>query len=363
MSENNVKGRTMSHFTVACRLDASVKSEDIQNELTKLLLPYMVPGGDDEDPEELKRYLRFEDIEDEHLKKYETEAVACVRLVDGRLVLPDAEECRNPNYSESLSQGLYKTPVGAEKVEIFAKELYKTFEDYMRDYCDCGARDSKTNRFGHWSNPNQKWDSWSIGGRWNGLFMVKELTASLKGLSQAGLMRTVDTDPRRADVVRIEDLDFVRIEDKTNESITRFHTECLELVNGKKWNGIEGPRSLALELGLITCKNESELTDEDRTDAYKLRRWQSQTKSGEIICDVIKATVTVAELVEAASQFCPIRTYAYLDKNGWEEPGCTGRWTCGDTKFESSAKYANKFRRWLKSGNQKDWIINVDYHV
>jgi hypothetical protein len=56
--------------------------------------------------------------------------------------------------------------------EIPLKEEYKTFEEYMDDYC--GREPNEEGRYGYWENPNAKWDWWKVGGRWNGFFKLKK---------------------------------------------------------------------------------------------------------------------------------------------------------------------------------------------
>lgn len=52
-----------------------------------------------------------------------------------------------------------------------ANEVYKTLEEYAVDYYGYKKHDGM---FGYWGNPNAKWDSYQLGGRWNGYFKAKE---------------------------------------------------------------------------------------------------------------------------------------------------------------------------------------------
>lgn len=56
-------------------------------------------------------------------------------------------------------------------------KTYPTFYNYLEDYF--GAEiDSKTGKYGSWENPNQKWDWYVLGGRWNGFFKIKKQVES-----------------------------------------------------------------------------------------------------------------------------------------------------------------------------------------
>lgn len=92
-------------------------------------------------PEE---YLKFVDEEKDCKDKYENEIVKKVVMPDGKLLR-----------------------------EIKFKDLYSTFEEYMKNWCGFKNRDEKTGRYGYWENPNKKWDWWIIGGRWRGFFKMK----------------------------------------------------------------------------------------------------------------------------------------------------------------------------------------------
>lgn len=118
-----------------------------------------------------KEYLKFEDEEDEYLKKYKTESRKMVVMPSGELVSPFDDRFKVKG-KDSFSNDTVVPPELKQKNFRFTK-LYKTFEIFMDEYAGFDKRDEKTNRFGYWSNPNSKWDWHQLGGRWTGYFKLQ----------------------------------------------------------------------------------------------------------------------------------------------------------------------------------------------
>jgi len=148
----------MSHFTVC------VIGEDPEAQLA----PFQENNMGD-CPEE---YLEFHSTEEEYLEDYNNKTVTKVVMPDGRLLNEWDEEFRVKG-SIGLGSNSHKVPDHLEKKEVPFKELYATFEDYMKDWCGSEERDEKTGKYGYWENPNAKWDWYSLGGRWCGFFKLK----------------------------------------------------------------------------------------------------------------------------------------------------------------------------------------------
>lgn len=147
----------MSHFTVL------VVGKDPESQL----IPY------NEDTNGLNpKYVEFEDIEKKYLKSYKTESVEKVKMPDGRLLNTWDEEFRVPG-TFGTGGGSHKVPDHLKTVKVKFTKLYPTFEDYMKDWCGYKERDPKKKRFGYWTNPNAKWDWYTLGGRWTGFFKLK----------------------------------------------------------------------------------------------------------------------------------------------------------------------------------------------
>lgn len=355
----------MSHFTVMVRVPADVvydrkgTGNPIENRVRQMLIPYKESGCGDEDPPELKQFLKFEDDEDEHLKKYAEETTEVFVDPAGALHCKyDSRFEKNPpGHFGISSETKYVCPDGWTAREAKMSELYPTFEGYMADYCGYSERDEETGRYGRWRNPNQKWDWYQIGGRWTGLIQLKAGALGFSG--EPGLMTEANADPSKGDYCRIEDIDWDVVAAKTREAADKFWREWQRFCDGHEFKAFEGPRDKALSLGLLQCKNADELTG----DEWKTIKWERQIKEGVDRFDVLTNLAREDFFAKYMEAFCPIKTRATLDEKGWNEPGKMGWWACSSDTPESYQAYAKGFVPWLRSGDQRDFVVVVDCHI
>lgn len=124
----------MSHFTVAVLLNENDNIED-------LLAPYQ-EGGIHDCPEE---YLEFSECDESEIKEYEEH-----------------------------------------------KDKYKTLDEFMEDYHGY-IKNKETGKYGHYYNPNAKWDWYVIGGRWSKSLLLK--------------------NGQRKDYAKIKDIDWTKMKE------------------------------------------------------------------------------------------------------------------------------------------------------
>lgn len=392
----------MSHFSVFVRLPATAKVVDFEKEIGKLMLPYKESGCGEKDPPELQALLEWEDNEEEYLKKYETACASMVRLANGKEISLFDEQFRNPDL---FGEPRYIVPPGAVEFEQPVKELFTTFEQYMKEYCGYKARDKKKKRYGHWYNPNKKWDWWTIGGRWTGKLLIGyELAEDKDNYEKCWLCSNTGTrpdanyakdndlcKPSRAghpvigkgcngcygtgwsmkshdfkpvgNFLRISQLNWDEIHAHTMKNLDEFWEEWQQLCDGKEFPVFEGPRERALDLGLVDCKDVSELTGKE----WKVRMWDDENTPEDRKrnrCDVLKQTTKDWIVQNYYDAFTPISTWARLDaESGWKEKGEMGWWGANDATPESVKVHASGLKDWLKKGNQEDWLIIVDCHI
>lgn len=156
----------MSHSFVAVIVPPDTL--DINVKVDELMAPFQENNMGD-CPE---KYLKFNDVEDDSRKQFETKKTERIRLKDGTLKSPYEDEFKAPVKvpSDPFAKTEYVYPKGSHKVKVLLSESYATFEEYMKDYEGYKERDKKTGRYGYWENPNKKWDWWQIGGRWTAAF-------------------------------------------------------------------------------------------------------------------------------------------------------------------------------------------------
>lgn len=156
----------MSHFTVLV----------IGNNAEKQLAPFQENNMGD-CPES---YMTFHDRETECLEEYETKTRTMVVNPEGGYWDTFDNRFRVKG-SFGIGSSTYKVPDNYEKKEVPMKELYATFDEFMKEYHGYNERDEKTGKYGYWENPNAKWDWYELGGRWTGFFKVKRQKLNLLG--------------------------------------------------------------------------------------------------------------------------------------------------------------------------------------
>jgi hypothetical protein len=252
----------------------------------------------------------------------------------------------------------------------------------------------------------QKWDWWVIGGRWTGHLLIgydsaqdvdnyKEcylchgsgtradwayaendkyarqptaaghpvIGAGCNGCSGTGWEFKWSSELKPiGNYLRISQLNWKQIPEETYRKMERFLEEWQDFCNGKKFDFFEGPRNCALSLGLLDCKDVSELTGNEWKVIYWDKPDTPEDKKRHR-CDVLKFTTMDWLVKNCFDAFSPVSTWAMLDDSGWKEKGKMGWWACNDATPESTREHAKGLVDWLKSGNQEDWLIIVDAHI
>lgn len=330
----------MSHFSLLVRVSGALSEDEVEAAVGETLVPYQEPGSGCDHPR-LKLFLEFEDQEDAYRKEYETQSVEWVRTPGGKILDPWDEAFRVKG-SIGIGSDTYAVPAGCEVVQVPHRGRWASFEDFMKGWHGSETRDPEKGRYGHWRNPNAKWDWWTIGGRWPGRLSVRS---------------------GRVDVCRIRDLDLATADRERKESALKWHAEWGRFCAGEKCGDpFDGPRDLAFKIGALRCVDEGEMTGSE----WKVLPWPTISHDGrqryDVLSEVRREDVLQSPLLDV---FDPIRTWARLcPEEGWVEPGEMGWWgiTRGDTPA-SYLEHAARFRPWLASGDPADWVVTVDCHI
>lgn len=213
-----------------------------------------------------KEYLEFVSVTEKEKKIYENDIVERVKLADGSLVSPWDDclfrEITKEEYEEYEKQDkpcscLYHSNIadkpfygirdlehiGAVKVEIPYKELYPTFEEYMKK-TSSRKFDEEMQDYGYWENPNAKWDWYLIGGRWSDRLVAKDGVTGKKGEPSLICSYTLSADNTYSSL-KIKDIDWEHIKMKDfksygvltpdgiwkDEKDTESHKKWYELIN------------------------------------------------------------------------------------------------------------------------------------
>lgn len=206
---------------------------------------------------------------------------------------------------------------------------------------------------------DQKWDWYSIGGRWTGRLLYAK-PGTEYGHGRPGIFTGPATDKTRPDWCRIVDLDWDRIVPEMHTRAETFWNEWQQFCDGKTWPSFEGPRDEAVDLGLITCADADQLTGKE----WKTIKWSRQIRDGIDRYDVLKQIDRAEFLTEATAEFFPIKPYAYVGVDGsWTAPGEMGWFGMSSDTPEARVRFRGHFMDWLRDGDQQDWLVAVDCHI
>ena len=114
--------------------------------------------------------LVFNDMTDGFRKQYDEDSVEVIRRPDGSWVFPHA--ATDDDKAAQIAP-----------VSVKFSELYPTFEEFCREWHN--TKPNEQGRYGYSSNPNAKWDWYTIGGRWSGFF--KALPGSIGTVGESGV--------------------------------------------------------------------------------------------------------------------------------------------------------------------------------
>lgn len=346
----------MSHFTVTVRLSAerlARHSGDVEEALNEIMAPFY-EGTEDE------RFITFQDEEDELRGRYETESTERIRLADGTLVLPWDKQFQVPGQF-GIGSGTHKVPDHLERVHVPFKETYPTFEAWAKDWCGHEGPDEKTGRYGHWSNPNAKWDWFQIGGRWSGYYPVVAGTEIRTGEPGVG-----DNKPEagHSDIVKVAEIDMAKVAVAETKAAEKFWAEWQRYLAGEKFGAFEGPRSRALDIGLLDVVREPIATPAPGT---RVRSWETVVAPNDERrhwSDVMKLVTRDEFFREYMCFFDELSTYAALDDAGWSQPGRMGCFASSDATADSRRKYLAEFSpRFIEGCGPDDLLVAVDCHI
>lgn len=142
----------------------------VDTAVDEAMAPY---SQDTEDP----KYCIFED-ETESLKaQFETDTIECIQYGTkyyGKRDIPGFKVCNDGVVREVTESGQEFLSAKAQQMRVVTipvKEFYKTFRKYANQYA---SYNKEKKAWGYYTNPNCFYDWYSIGGRWQAPFLVKE---------------------------------------------------------------------------------------------------------------------------------------------------------------------------------------------
>lgn len=366
----------MSHFTVMVKIKPETLADhggDVEAAVAAMLAPYdEQPDEGDDSP-----YMEFEDKTDEYREEYANKTVEMIRCPDGELRFPWDHELFS-KLGLSIGNSVpddYALPEGYLRVKPSMSEHYPTFEAFCKDWYNAqpqvvDGRDC----WGHWSNPDAKWDWYQIGGRWSGLFPVRNQAGLLGERSLLVREQPDERDLNHADICKVCEIDTDAVAAETALAAEDFWARWCNYRDAKPLLDNAGRvdhwarhnvRSRGFELGLIKV-----LTDpaEAVPAGWLVSRdeWGNLPKDDNrrVFRDLL-STMSKEEFMQTkTSTFSPIRTYAVLDADGWHAPGDMGWWGVSSETVEEGEKFATSFfDTYIRNEDPNTTLVNVDCHI
>jgi hypothetical protein len=297
----------MSHFTVGVFMKEGQTVEE-------LLAPYQ-ENNTGNCP---KEYLRFYDVEEEYRKEYENNSVEMVKMPDGRLLYPWDKEFRVKGQF-GYGSNTHKVPENYERIQVKFKDKYSDFDTFMKDWAGYENKDPETGKYGYWENPNAKWDWYQIGGRWQGMLLVK--------------------DTAKADIGEVSLV------------VGKGHEDKTPAPKGYKWVDSAKVKDIVWDkMQEITAKEREKTWEEAMDKEYESIR---EAYFG------VKPGMTKEEYLNKMSMFS---TFAVITPDGkWYEKGQMGWWAVVSNEEEDwDEKYKERF---IDTADPEWTLTIVDCHI
>lgn len=144
---------------------------------------------------------------EEHFKKYNESCptqeqfnYAHTKLLQDKVIDPSDKlgMLALKNEKEPIDEEKFKNWLEKNKFSRFnvmeghIRGQYYDMKSYITDWYSYSWNEEEK-AYGHWSNPNEKWDWFKIGGRWADMFALKD-------------------DKKRCDIAKVKDIDFDKME-------------------------------------------------------------------------------------------------------------------------------------------------------
>lgn len=399
----------MSHFTVLVVTD----QKPTDGVLEKALAPFHefeCTGIDNE-------YVQDLDITEKVREEYATTMAAKIRGPDGALYSrddnrfyrePTSEEVRKHGHRGSMlgsgwAHGIswsskdwgdgmgyrakvHYVPEGFAEVDVPRADT-QSFESFVKDwhgkrlvpfgeqpdlagdhkygYAVLGANGAVEKVIDR-TNPNAEWDWYVLGGRWQGMLLVKA-KAEAVGVGRHGLMGSHhgNSDAGGVDWCQVKDLDIERMK---NAAVKDRQDAWIKVQRLAEENG------LALSSADLDAKRRSfalecnDLWENWKSGGRSGRHWldgltEEQKTLRKVFYDFGAITTEddtpIQDWIDAAP---PLSTYAVLKDGQWCQRGKMGWWGISSNEKDESV-WMREYEKLLRELNPDHYIAVVDCHI
>lgn len=236
----------------------------------------------------------------------------CTGIKDQYVVFVEAEENLNEEFKKH-------------------SDVYKTLEEFASDYYGYELVNGK---FGHYTNPNSKWDRYKLGGRWTGFFKLKnlpipelvtyvdsgngELMERCPKIGSPGLM-TPPAKAGYADQCLKSEIDFDYMRNDAGSKAQEEFEFAAKILDGaepmESWDSVR-----------VRIKNIDEAREfyhaQDRVIRFKTKEVKEKLGWDADPCDYL---ISKDQYIENARNAAG-RTFAVIKDGNWYERGSMGWW-------------------------------------
>lgn len=332
----------MSHFTVLVHLT----EEEINNNLEAALAAKLQPYHEFECTGKKDQYVVKVDETEDKLFDYNNSTVEVLYDDSGVRIGTKYSDACNRYWNSTNSK--FNIPNGYELRKTPLKDIY-TFEEFLRDWhgysLDGKYSLFEDGKFYRFTNPNAKWDWWTIGGRWSGMFLdtngQKKDIIQKKDWDIAGEAANAITtfapffDRFEEHADKFEDLVFISWDECCEKFKTVGRTDydtAREFYHNQEYKNVL--KTVFSSIG----DDEYEWLLHDPNNFYNVPRE-----------DFMKARI-----------YNNIGTFAVLDDAGWHEKGSMGWFAMvSDEKADWNQIYLDK----INTIPDNDYLVLVDCHI
>lgn len=230
--------------------------------------------------------------------------------------------------------------------------------------------DEEAGKKGYWSNPNTKWDWYSVGGRWTGYFKLKPGATGVVG--EPGIM-TEPAEAGYADQALKKDIDFDGMREESSKKAADFFDKLAAIVSkhpaAKSWAEIRGQFEVGDDVfDSLTDEVRKERIEKARDFARnnpaqaELNKELSENEIHFFNGDAVEKYRIGREKTIQNARNSAISTYAVVINGRWYEKGEMGWWGISSNEM-SAEEWNEKFAQLLDSVSDDTMLTIVDCHI
>jgi hypothetical protein len=317
----------------------------IEEYLEGRMEPYMEYGAcsKEERAAFCKKYCKFDNVEKEERQKYETGSTEAMRLSNGEIIM---------SWDDRFKDGF---PEDAQKEQVAFNKIYVTFDDYMKEYS--GYREKDPNHgYGYWTNPNQRWDWYRVGGRWAGRLLMKPNAIGGQAAKVGYEFEMQGENPYKGggrDFGRIGDVDWQAMNERSDKNCRKAFEDYVD------W------------FAAGHNVQDKAYSDSIMWDASDIDTLSDKPRDGFVPCFgkthkqlYCREPQSYEDWKKLAFHYYQFSTYSVLDGEGWKERGKMGWWGVSHSTTDQARQWRDNFyEQVIRNEDPETLVVILDCHT